>query len=360
MAEQNIRDRVHHHDGRIVEPGLASASATSSTPSASRDIARQVETCKINPRRRALIEPEGYRGAGSLDQCVQPRIEDSLPGSCAIRRDRKSAARPWTRARPRYRPATSVRPPGLPRMTLSGPTSATTSSEFGRIATPWINSSSDSSTKSCRLMKPRAGGLAVTTKESIAGVRIDEPVKEACLLQRHRDVGKRGVGDVSDRRQRLGRRLHRIGDGERPGHAVRQILAGKRGQLRSIEADSDRLPLSSGRTPTSAMTAPTWPRIFSTPIGFLKSKISHSVSARRNKAAGVGTGNENVRCRPSLSRLAVSGARETPDLSRAKVRAKEELSPGLRRRQPPVHSGTAARTFGLRWPAASSAPVRDW
>ena len=48
-------------------------------------------------------------------------------------------------------------------MILSDASSAVTSSEFGRTATPWIDSSSDISTKSCRLMKPRTGGGAVTT-----------------------------------------------------------------------------------------------------------------------------------------------------------------------------------------------------
>ncbi len=48
-------------------------------------------------------------------------------------------------------------------MTLSGATSATTSSELGCTATPWIDSSSDISTKSCCLMKPRTGSGAVTT-----------------------------------------------------------------------------------------------------------------------------------------------------------------------------------------------------
>jgi hypothetical protein len=48
-------------------------------------------------------------------------------------------------------------------MILSGAMLAVISSEPGRTATPWIDSSSDGSTKSCRLMKPRTGGSAVTT-----------------------------------------------------------------------------------------------------------------------------------------------------------------------------------------------------
>jgi len=48
-------------------------------------------------------------------------------------------------------------------MILSDAISAVTSSEFGRTATPCIDSSSDNSTKSCRLMKPRVGGGTVTT-----------------------------------------------------------------------------------------------------------------------------------------------------------------------------------------------------
>src|SRR5271169_2689844 len=44
----------------------------------------------------------------------------------------------------------------------------------------------------------------------------------------------------------------------------------------------------------------------STLIGFVESNISHSVSARRNNAAGVAAGNEKIRCRPSPSRLTLT------------------------------------------------------
>src|ERR1700722_532857 len=67
-------------------------------------------------------------------------------------------------------------------------------------------------------------------------------------------------------------------------------------------------PLSSGIGLTSAMTEPPLLRIGSTSIGFVASNSSHTVSARRNIAAGVMAENANVRCRPSLSRRAVTTA----------------------------------------------------
>jgi hypothetical protein len=51
-----------------------------------------------------------------------------------------------------------------------------------------------------------------------------------------------------------------------------------------------------------------WLRIGSISSGFRESKTSHTVSARRNNAAGVAVAKENIRRRPSLSRLALTGA----------------------------------------------------
>jgi hypothetical protein len=62
------------------------------------------------------------------------------------------------------------------------------------------------------------------------------------------------------------------------------------------------------------MTAPPWLRMGSTSIGFLESNSSHTVSARRNNAAGVAAENEKLRRRPSLSRLALTLAALSPDL----------------------------------------------
>ena len=63
-------------------------------------------------------------------------------------------------------------------------------------------------------------------------------------------------------------------------------------------------PFSSGNRLTSPMMAPPLARIGSTSIGLVWSNTSHTVSARRNSAAGVGAAKENVTRRPSLSRLA--------------------------------------------------------
>ena len=48
---------------------------------------------------------------------------------------------------------------------------------------------------------------------------------------------------LRDRRQRLRRRLHRIGEGQRPVRAAGLIVAGERRHLRAVEPNADRLPL---------------------------------------------------------------------------------------------------------------------
>src|ERR1700733_6131263 len=76
-------------------------------------------------------------------------------------------------------------------------------------------------------------------------------------------------------------------------------------------------PLSSGIGVTSAMSEPPLLRIGSTSIGLLVSNSSHTVSARRNNAAGVTAANANVKCRPSLSRRALTLALLPMDLDSA-------------------------------------------
>jgi hypothetical protein len=71
-------------------------------------------------------------------------------------------------------------------------------------------------------------------------------------------------------------------------------------------------PFSSGNWLTSAMTAPPLLRIGSTSIGFMESNTSHTVSARRNSAAGAAVAKENFRRRPSLSRWASTEAAPSP------------------------------------------------
>ena len=63
-------------------------------------------------------------------------------------------------------------------------------------------------------------------------------------------------------------------------------------------------PFSSGSRLTSPMMAPPLARIGSISSGLVWSNTSHTVSARRNSAAGVGAAKENVTRKPSLSRLA--------------------------------------------------------
>ena len=67
-------------------------------------------------------------------------------------------------------------------------------------------------------------------------------------------------------------------------------------------------PFSSGNRLTSPMMAPALARIASISMAPVLSNTSHTVSPRRNKAAGVGAANENVTRKPSLSRLASTEA----------------------------------------------------
>ena len=67
-------------------------------------------------------------------------------------------------------------------------------------------------------------------------------------------------------------------------------------------------PFSSGSRLTSPMMDPPLARIGSTSIGAVWSNTSHTVSARRNSAAGVGAAKVNVMRRASLSRLASTEA----------------------------------------------------
>src|SRR6202011_2902345 len=71
-------------------------------------------------------------------------------------------------------------------------------------------------------------------------------------------------------------------------------------------------PVSSGKRLTSAMIEPPWLRIGSISTGLVESNTSHTVSARRNKAAGVAAEKEKLRVRPSLPRLASTAAPPSP------------------------------------------------
>src|ERR1700730_1350179 len=67
-------------------------------------------------------------------------------------------------------------------------------------------------------------------------------------------------------------------------------------------------PFSSVHWLTSEMIDPPLLRIGSISSGFVASNTSHTVSARRNKAAGVAVAKENISRSPSLSRLAFTNA----------------------------------------------------
>ena len=90
-------------------------------------------------------------------------------------------------------------------------------------------------------------------------------------------------------------------------------------------------PFSSGSRLTSPMMDPPLARIGSTSIGVVWSNTSHTVSARRNSAAGVGAAKENVTRRASLSRLASTEA----DLFFAPLSGEERTQPASQASPPP-------------------------
>ena len=202
-------------------------------------------------------------------------------------------------------------------MILSEASSAVTSSEFGRIATPWIDSSSENSTKSCRLMKPRIGGGAVITMivspASGSTSRCTRPgldngtvtlASAGSVMLRIATSGCAGVRIVSAN----------VSVQFVPLAWSSPVSEGICGRLRRMRI---ACPLSSGNRLTSAMIEPPLLRIGSTSIASVESNTSHTVSARRNNAAGVAASKENVRCRPSLFRFASTLAALSPALSPA-------------------------------------------
>src|SRR5258706_14427587 len=90
-----------------------------------------------------------------------------------------------------------------------------------------------------------------------------------------------------------------------PGAPPSPASEGICGRLRRIRI---AWPVSSGSWLTSDTIEPPWLRIGSISIGFTESNTSHTVSARRNNAAGVAVSKENFKRRPSLSRVATTEA----------------------------------------------------
>ena len=85
------------------------------------------------------------------------------------------------------------------------------------------------------------------------------------------------------------------------------VVTLKRGHLRAVEADADRLPLLERQPADVADDGPALvaDRRRRRPA-LSESNTSHTVSARRNSAAGVAASNENVTRSPSLSRWALT------------------------------------------------------
>ena len=80
-------------------------------------------------------------------------------------------------------------------------------------------------------------------QQRVAGVGIDQPVQQAGIGQRHADIGERGIGDVAQHHQRQRRRLHAVGEGQRPVGAAGAAIAFQRRHLRTVETHADGLAL---------------------------------------------------------------------------------------------------------------------
>ncbi len=92
--------------------------------------------------------------------------------------------------------------------------------------------SNENSTKLCRLRT--AGRRRGSSSETlVAGIGIDKPVQPPRLGERHLHAGAGRVGDVAQRRERLRRRLRRIGRLHDPCLTV----AGHADQLRTVQAN---------------------------------------------------------------------------------------------------------------------------
>ena len=104
-----------------------------------------------------------------------------------------------------------------------------------------MDSSSDNSTKSCRLIRPRVGGSAVTTSSVSPASGSTSRCIGPGLANGTLTLANFGIGDVPLHQQRQRRRLDAVGKGQRPLRAVGAAFAFERGHLRPVEPDADGL-----------------------------------------------------------------------------------------------------------------------
>ncbi len=239
-AAQDARDRVHHQRGSILTARLDVRQHEIGNGLGFRvHPARHIETRKIHPGLGALI---GLGCAGGRHQFVLPRGEIALLILAPLAVVENGPHRGWRALRRdvsrRQRQAAGPAEHDLVGCNLCGDIIGV---RMYRDAVDRLQQRQLD--KILPLDEAANGRRRRDHHKHVAGVRIDKAMQKAGPGQRYGDVGKRRIGDIAYRQQRLRRRLHRIGECDRPVCSARAIVARQRWYLRAVEANADRLPV---------------------------------------------------------------------------------------------------------------------
>ena len=348
---------MHDQRRRIFAAGLGFRERTDRAPPWLRDTSpRHIEARQRQPRRRSCRRAR--RHAAGVDQFVATRRMKCAELIAAPfvhienRTDRRRGAVPAGRS-----PPTASSPPGRVNVTLSDAISAVTSSEFGRTTTPCINSSTENSTKSCRLMKPCAGGSAVTTSSvspaSGSVRRCNAPGRVSGMVM----LARRGSATLRRAVSGCDEDLQRVGEGQRPVSPTRGLRPRRRQSARPVAAGS----AASGSPALSAMRSRLTSLIDRLGIAADRLEIerpaslsntSQTASARRNKAHGVGA----LKAKRHPQAIAVALDDRAPAPPDAAIARRGYASSGRRRRRcrdraaaPARRGSVAACSAGGAW-----------
>ncbi len=240
-SHQDVCQRVNDQDRRILRANLGVRQRQIEHADGFRiHRARHVETREIELCRGALLEIAGGSVACGLDQGVGPFVEISF-----------AILAPFAEIEHRPHGGGRALGPAIGRRQRQAPRLAQdhlVGTDIGRHIVG-VRTNGDAVYRFQQRELDKILPLDETARrrpcrhheQGVTGVRIGEAMKHAGARHRHRDIGKRGVGDVSDRRKRLRRRLHGIGKGHGPVGAGGAVVARKRRQLRTVETEANRL-----------------------------------------------------------------------------------------------------------------------
>ena len=268
-----------------------------------RHVAREIEAREIEPRRLALGSPA-------------PAAASRINSACrSLNLASRSKPQTWVsnvKARKLLRellllPSAvddSDSPPGRLIMILSTESSAVMSSASGCTTTPWVDGSARNSTKFWPLRKPRAGPSAVITISRSPMSGSASMMKLARLVERNGDAGAVFADDSARDGERPRRHRDGVADIDDPARPVG--LEAHQPRPLQLDAHDGFAVLRRRRTRRCGSLG--WHRLSSAPTSILAalSNTSHSMSARRKTAAGVGTANgnsaRNIVARPVAAR----------------------------------------------------------